>query len=88
MEFPVPQFKKFSQHLIEIAKKFSLNPEKLRIEFYAPNTQAILIERNEDVDFKIHINLQENRIISVQRLSKNGNDTTDRLKEKYRRFMK
>ncbi len=88
MEFQNPQYKIFRKNVTEIAHRFHLDPDKLKVEFFTPNSQAILVEEVEDHDFKIHINLQENRIISIQHLSKNGNGFSETLKEKYRRFMK
>ncbi len=88
MEFKLPQYKRFRQHFKEIASRFSLNPDHLKIEFYTPKSQAILIESVEDQDFKIHINLQENRIISIQNLSGSSSGFSEGLREKYRQHMK
>ncbi|MFQ5651749.1 MAG: hypothetical protein ACE5IY_17565 [bacterium] len=88
MEFQFPHYKNFQNKVVEIAHRFSLDPDNLKVEFYTPDSQAILIEHVEDQDFKIHINLQENRIISIQSLGNNGNGLSERLREKYRRYMK
>jgi len=84
MEFQSPHYKEYSKDFHQIAEQFSLNPEHLKVEFYTPNCQAILVEEVAEQKFKIHISLEENRIISIQRLTNgvNGN------KEKYRKFMK
>lgn len=87
MEFELPQYKKFKKSLVEVAKRFSLNPDKLRIEFFTPNCQAILVEQVENQNYKIHINLEENRIVSIQRLSAGGG-YPDHIRNKYRKFMK
>jgi len=88
MEFHAPHYKKYVDDFQEIAKQYSLNPEKVKIEFYTPQCQAILTEQIEDHTFKIHINLEENRIVSIKHLTGNGNGNTDIFKEKYRKFMK
>lgn len=87
MEFKLPYYKKFKHTLTNIAYNFSLNPEKLRIEFFSPNSQAIFVECVDNQEYKIHINLQENRIISIQKLSNNGG-YSEYAREKYRQFMK
>ena len=88
MEFQLSQYRHFKKSLTQVAERFSLNPDKLKVEFFTPNSQAILVENVDNQDFKIHINLQENRIVSFRRLSKNGSSTSESLKEKYRRYMK
>ncbi len=88
MEFQLPQYRHFQKSLIQVAESFSLNPDKLKVEFFTPNCQAILVEQVDNQDFKIHINLQENRIVSFRRLSQNSNGVSESLKEKYRRYMK
>ncbi len=88
MEFQSPHYKHFSKDLEQLARKFELDPKSLTIEFYTPHHQAIVIERLKDEEFKIHINLEEERIISVKRLTENGNGHSGDYKEKYRRFMK
>ncbi len=94
MEFQTPhQDIQLAKNFQNLARRFELNPEKLKVEFYSPQ-QAIVIEEVDNYTFKIHINLQENRIISVQRLKTNGyangvnGNKIEKLKEKYRKFMK
>jgi len=88
MEFESPQFLRFKQTLTEVANRFSLNPDKLKVEFFTPNCQAIFVENVDNQHLKIHINLQENRIVSIQNLSPSRHGLTEHLKEKYRRYMK
>ena len=88
MEFQAPHYKDYVDDFQEIAKHYSLNPEKVKIEFYTPRCQAILTEQIEDHTFKIHINLEEDRIVSIKHLAGNGNGNADTFKEKYRQFMK
>jgi len=88
MEFEFPEYKRFTHHFKKIANRFSLDPDQLKIEFYRPHSQAILIESVDDQDFKIHINLQEDRIVSIKNLSSDGSGFSERLREKYRKHMK
>ncbi len=88
MEFQSPHFKIFTEDFHRIAEQFSLDPEKLKVEFYAPRCQAIFVEQVNGHTFKIHINLEENRIISVQMLNGTSNGECDLIKEKYRKYMK
>ena len=88
MEFAMTHYRNFQNNLAEIADQFSLDPENIKVEFYTPNCQAILVEHVEDEDFKIHINLEENRIISIQQLSQTKNGMSDQVREKYRKYMK
>jgi len=88
MEFKSPQFRHFKQTLTEVANRFSLDPDKLQVEFFTPNCQAIFVEDVDNQHLKIHINLQEDRIVSIQNLSTTRNGLTEHLKEKYRRYMK
>lgn len=88
MEFNTPHYKNYLEDFKKIAKQYSLNPEKTKVEFYTPQFQAIVTEQVEDQTFKIHINLEEQRIVSIQRLTTNGNGRTEALKDKYRKYMK
>ena len=88
MEFHTPHYKDYIDDFQQIAEHYSLNPDKVKIEFYTPQCQAILTEEIEDHTFKIHINLEEDRIVSIKQLRGNGNGSADTYKEKYRQFMK
>ena len=89
MEFQAPHYKDYVEDFQQIAKHYSLNLDKVKIEFYTPECQAILTEQVEGHTFKIHINLEEDRIVSIKDITGNGGGhTDDTFKEKYRRFMK
>ncbi len=88
MEFQTPHYQEYVDDFQKIAEHYSLNPEKVKIEFYTPQCQAILTEEIEDHTFKIHINLEEDRIVSIKNLTGNGNGNLETFKEKYRPFMK
>lgn len=90
MEYHSPHYKHFSKDLNELAHQYELDPQNLTIEFFTPRHQAIVVEKLDGEAFKIHINLEENRIISVKRLTENGcaNGKGAHLREKYRKYMK
>jgi hypothetical protein len=87
MEYKSPHFKRYANDFIRIAKNFALNTEGLKVEFYMPGQQAILIEKVENEAYKVHINLQEERIISFQRISGNGKPYSETIHRKYRQYM-
>lgn len=88
MEFQSSYYQSFTKDFQQIASQFNLNPDKLTVEFYTPQCQAILVEQIDGHVFKIHINLEENRIISVQMVSEPENGSAEYIKEKYRKYMK
>ncbi|MFQ5710005.1 MAG: hypothetical protein ACE5HO_21325 [bacterium] len=87
MEFQFPHLEHFTEDFHQIADRFRLNPDHLKIEFYRPSSQVILVEAVGDHAFKIHIDLEEHRIISIQTLSACKKEEADFIKRKYRRFM-
>lgn len=87
MNFQFPHYEKFRDEFLTIARKFSLNPEHLTIEFYTPKIQAIMVEQVQDQRVKIHIDLEAGRIVSVQKMPESLNGNFEVLKEKYRKFM-
>ena len=87
MSFKPTTYKKFTKALVNVANRFGLHPAHLRIEFFTPNCQAILVEQVENQNYKIHITLEENRIVSIQRLNGTGG-YPDHIRQKYREFMK
>jgi len=61
MEFQ-SRYQYFTKDFQQIASQFNLNPDKLKVEFYTPQCQAILVEQVDGHAFKIHINLEEKEI--------------------------
>lgn len=88
MEYQSQFYEKFLEEISKIAAAYSLNPDNLEVEFYAPGSQAIFIETVENHRFKIHINLQEHRIISYQMMTGTQNGEAESIKDKYRKYMK
>jgi len=87
MKFKAEHYKKFKNNISEIASRYSLNQDKLLVEFFTPNCQAILVENVDNHNYKIHINLEEDRIVSIQPLDKAAAKSHN-WREKYRRYMK
>jgi hypothetical protein len=88
MEYQSPHYRHFSKDLKELARRYELNPSNLTVEFYTPRHQAIVVEKLDNDEFQIHINLEENRIVSVKRLTENHNGNGVHIREKYRKYMK
>jgi hypothetical protein len=88
MEYTSAHFKRFEGELKKIAATYALNMNGLRVEFYMPGHQAIFTERIEDEAYRVHINLEENRIISIQRVSGNGKPDSEQVRKKYRQYMR
>lgn len=86
MTLQSPHLKPFAKDFEAIAQQFNLNPENLIVEFYIPKQQAILVERVDGQAYKIHINLQESRIVSIKRVA--GTDNGVLMTDKYRQFMR
>lgn len=87
MKFKTKHYKQFKRNLNDIASKYSLNPDNVMVEFFTPNCQAILVEHVNEHDYKIHINLEEDRIVSIQPMDKAAEQTAN-WREKYRQYMK
>ncbi|RME02131.1 MAG: hypothetical protein D6814_00190 [Calditrichaeota bacterium] len=86
MKFADPRLLLFRDDILEIAKAFSLDSENLLVESYIPNNHAILVETVADHKFRIHVNLQEWRIVAAKEL---GSKQLNRaLFEKYIEYMK
>ena len=82
-------FGRYETEIAAVAEKYNLNLNDLEVEAFSPTGLAILVEKIEGRRFKIHINLQEDRIISVQQM---GAEPADKVSEalfaKYKIFMK
>jgi hypothetical protein len=82
-------FGRYETDIAAAAEKYNLSLNDLEVESFSPAGLAIFVEKIEGKRFKIHINLQEGRIISVQIM---GSESADRNNEalfaKYKSFMK
>jgi len=79
-------FGRYEADIAAVAEKYNLNLNGLEVESFSPTGLAILVESMGESRFKVHINLQENRIIAVQKL---GAESVDEIVfAKYKNFMK
>jgi hypothetical protein len=88
MEYRNPGLSRFEDEIDETIRYFGLDRKNLEIESYTPRTQLILIERVEKWRFRIHINIQENRIISVRQIETGAPAVQPETFSRYRAFMK
>ena len=86
MKFSNPGLIFFRDEILRVADKFSLDPDNLTIESFMPGNNVILVETVGKNKFRIHINLQENRIVSAKQLDTDHVEME--LFEKYTTFMK
>ena len=86
MKFADPRLLLFRDDISKIANTFRLDTERLLVESYIPNNHAILVESVGNHRIRLHINLQENRIISIKELG--ASDIDMELFQKYLEFMR
>lgn len=86
MQFSNPRFMLFENEILAIAEKFDLKIDDLTVENFIPNSTAILVENVDGHLFRIHINLQENRIIAAKQLDSDHAEKS--LFAKYTAYMK
>ncbi|MDZ7363038.1 MAG: hypothetical protein ONB46_20300 [candidate division KSB1 bacterium] len=82
-------FGRFATDIAAVAQQYQLDLDGLEVELFTPGRQAIVVEAVGNQRFRIHINLEENRIIAVKQITpapvKNlGEDPF----AKYKKFMK
>lgn len=82
MKFSNPRLFVFEDDILEVAKKYRLNTEDLLVETFVPRNNAIFVEEIAGNQFRVHINLQENRIISAKQLNTKQLD-----KEKFEKYI-
>lgn len=88
MNFRDPGLRRFEDEIEQTANRFKLDRENLEVEFYSPRTQAILVERVECWRFRIHINLEEQRIIAVRQIENGVAAVGPEILARYKTFMK
>ena len=82
-------FGRYETDIVAVAEKYNLNLDDLEVESFSPTGLAILVEKIGGSRFKVHINLQESRIISVQKIGAESIDRdSEELFAKYKSFMK
>ncbi len=86
MKFADPRLLLFRDEICHLAQTFRLNTDRLLVESYIPNNHAIVVESVGSHRIRLHINLQENRIISIKELGAKEIDM--KLFQKYLEFMR
>ncbi|MDZ7304533.1 MAG: hypothetical protein ONB44_20605 [candidate division KSB1 bacterium] len=80
---------RFATDIAAVAKQYDLNLDHLEIEFFNPGRQAICVETIGGRSFRVHLNLEENRIIAVQQIAgEAGESSGEDFFAKYKNFMK
>lgn len=82
-------FGSFETDIAAVAEQYNLNLDHLDVEFFSPGRQAILVEEVAGQHFRVHLSLEENRIIAVKQLDGAPNESaSDDPFAKYKNFMK
>ncbi|MCL4704162.1 hypothetical protein KJ068_03315 [bacterium] len=58
-----------NEEILNVAATFNLDPHHLQVEFFNAGHQAIFVEEVGAIKFRIHLSLEEKRIISVKQIS-------------------
>lgn len=69
MKIANPGLAYFRPEIERLAEKFGLDRNRTLVESYVPNSTAIFVESVRDKKFRIHVNVQEGKIISAKQLS-------------------
>lgn len=78
------------EEILNVATAFNLDPHHLQVEFFSPGHQGIFVEEVGAIKFRIHLSLEEKRIISVKQIagtSERAAGESDPF-AKYKAFMK
>ena len=78
----------FAQDIAAVAQRFHLDLEHLQVEIFSPGRQAILVESRGAHAFRIHLSLEEDRIVAVKQVSGPAVSAESELFVKYKAFMK
>jgi hypothetical protein len=62
-------FGRFATDIAAVAQQYQLDLEGLEVELFTPGRQAIVVEAVGNQRFRVHINLEENRIIAVKQIT-------------------
>ncbi|MDZ7267185.1 MAG: hypothetical protein ONB48_07630 [candidate division KSB1 bacterium] len=57
------------EEIAQVAAAFNLDTNCLQVEFFRPGHQGIFVETVADRKFRIHLSLEEKRIVSVQQIA-------------------
>ncbi|MCK6561505.1 hypothetical protein HUU39_07435 [candidate division KSB1 bacterium] len=78
------------EEIAQVAETFNLDTDCLQVEFFSPGHQGIFVETVANRKFRIHLSLEEKRIVAVQQIAgptTRGLETPDPF-AKYKAFMK
>lgn len=88
MDYTEFGFGLYEEDIRKVAQRFALDLAHLEVEFFSPGRQAILIETIGERVFRIHLSLEEGRIIAVTQTDGPVQDAESELFDKYKTFMK
>lgn len=78
----------FEEDIKQAAQRFNLDLGNLQVEFFSPGRQAIFIESVAGCEFRIHLSLEEGRIIAVRQTSGVPEPVDSNVFDKYKAFMR
>ena len=78
----------FAHDIAATAQRFHLDLEHLQVEIFSPGRQAILIETQGAQVFRIHLSLEEDRIVAVKQIAGPAVSPENDAFAKYKAFMK
>ncbi len=88
MDYTEFGFGLYEEDIKKAAQRFSLELAHLEVEFFSPGRQAILIETVGERVFRIHVSLEEGRIIAVKQTAGPMESAESGVFDKYKAFMK
>lgn len=88
MDYTEFGFGLYEDDIRKAAERFTLDLAHLEVEFFSPGRQAILIETIGERVFRIHLSLEEGRIIAVKQTAGPVDAGASLVFDKYKTFMK
>ncbi|MCA9734440.1 MAG: hypothetical protein H6696_04905 [Deferribacteres bacterium] len=67
----------FSEEIDEAIHQFSLNADGILVESFNPGETAIMVEESGGKKFRLHLDLQDSRIIAAKQLGVNKSELHD-----------
>jgi len=88
MDYLDGNLRRFEEEIQEMVRFFKFDEENLAVEFFTPRTQLIVVERLHPWRFRIHINVQEKRIVAVRQIENAAPAVPTEILARYKAFMK
>lgn len=88
MNYPAHTPTVLNSEVSEMMQLFKLDEKNVEVEFHTPRTQLIVVEHVHPWRFRIHINIQEKRIVAVRQIEPGAPAPTPETLDKYKAFMK